>query len=115
MHGQAIQAGTAWSHGAISRSSIRALLRQYRRLLQTPMVIVATDAAGAEAIPEPVRFAADIASTEDLGVIRNEQPVAADGFIVWLEGEELLQRAVRKIFSCRIAWRNSLYRYISHA
>jgi len=82
------------------------------------MVIVATDAAGAEAIPEPVRFAGDIASTEDLGVFRNEQPVAADGFIVWLEGEELLQRAVRKTFagfSCRVARRNSLCRYISHA
>jgi glycosyltransferase involved in cell wall biosynthesis len=60
--------------------------------------MVVTDAARVESIPEFVRFAADIASTEDLSIFEgNIDGVVADGFIVWLEGDELLQGGAEDI------------------
>ena len=56
----------------------------------SPQIMLASDIARVESIPEPVRFAADIASTEDLGLLQ-EQAAPADGYIVWFEGDRLLQ------------------------
>ena len=52
--------------------------------------MVVSDAARVESIPEQVRFAADVACTEDLGLLQ-EQAAPADGYIVWFEGDRLLQ------------------------
>lgn len=54
--------------------------------------MVVTDAASAEDLPEQVRLAGDLISTEDLEIFRGEQVrEPANGAIVWLQGEQLLR------------------------
>jgi glycosyltransferase involved in cell wall biosynthesis/tetratricopeptide (TPR) repeat protein len=60
--------------------------------LASPRVILATDAAQPEGVPAAVRLAADLISTEDLGVWRGEPfQGQANGAIVWIEGDQLMQ------------------------
>ena len=56
------------------------------------MVALVTDAASADALPPPVRAAADKVVTGDLSAVRkNKVPAGADGVIIWFEGDRLLQ------------------------
>lgn len=58
----------------------------------SPRVLLATDAAQLESVPEAVRLAADMFSTEDLGVWRGEPwKGAANAALVWIEGDQLLR------------------------
>jgi glycosyltransferase involved in cell wall biosynthesis len=59
--------------------------------LRSPRVMIVTDADRVESIPQSVRFAADVVSTEDLSAFEAAPPEGADGFIAWLDGDELLQ------------------------
>ena len=59
---------------------------------RSPMVVLVTDAASADAIPSPVRAAADKVVTGDLSAVRkNKVPAGADGVIIWFEGDRLLR------------------------
>jgi glycosyltransferase involved in cell wall biosynthesis len=60
----------------------------------SPCVLIATDAPTAARVPETVRCAADLVSTEDLGLIRSGTwNDIADGAIAWVEGDQLLEGA----------------------
>lgn len=71
---------------------------------RSPRVTIVTDAERAETVPEPVRLAADMISTEDVSTLRGGVPEGeADGFLTWFEGEELLQGTsadLRGLFLC---------------
>jgi len=55
-------------------------------------LIVATDAQSANDLPEQVRLAGDLISTEDLSIFRGEKVhESADGAIVWVEGDQLIR------------------------
>ncbi len=58
----------------------------------SPRIIINTDASQAECVPEAVRRAADMISTEDLGIWQGK-PLKGDanGAIVWIEGDQLLR------------------------
>jgi glycosyltransferase involved in cell wall biosynthesis len=57
----------------------------------SPRVLLYTDAAAVETVPEAVRRAADMFSTEDLGVWRGEPWKGdANGALVWIAGDQLL-------------------------
>jgi glycosyltransferase involved in cell wall biosynthesis len=59
---------------------------------RSPRITIVTDASRVEAVPEAVRSAAEMISTEDVSTLRGSVPKGeADGFLTWLEGEELLQ------------------------
>jgi glycosyltransferase involved in cell wall biosynthesis len=58
----------------------------------SPRVILMTDAPQVEAVPEAVRRAADMFSTEDLGVWRGEPwKGGATGALAWVAGDQLLR------------------------
>ena len=62
---------------------------RYERSL---IVRLVTDAAAPEAIPDPVRHAADGDPSSDICLLQSRAvPEGADGIIVWLEGERLIQ------------------------
>jgi glycosyltransferase involved in cell wall biosynthesis len=57
---------------------------------KSPRVVVSTDAAQAERVPESVRRAADLISLEDRDIFAcDAQAGGADGVIAWVEGDEL--------------------------
>jgi glycosyltransferase involved in cell wall biosynthesis len=57
----------------------------------SPRVLLYTDASAIESVPEAVRRAADMYSTEDLGVWRSEPWKGdASGAVVWVAGDQLL-------------------------
>jgi glycosyltransferase involved in cell wall biosynthesis len=58
----------------------------------SPRVLLYTDESAVERVPPGVRRAADLYSTEDLGVWRGEPwKGQANGALVWLAGEQLLR------------------------
>ncbi len=60
----------------------------------SPRVMIVTDATRLESVPEQVRSAADLISTEDSGLFQEKPADAnagASGFLTWLEGDELVQ------------------------
>jgi glycosyltransferase involved in cell wall biosynthesis len=60
----------------------------------SPRILIATDARTAERVPETVRRAADLISTEDLGVFRGRTwNDMADGAIAWVDGDQLIEGA----------------------
>jgi hypothetical protein len=57
----------------------------------SPRVTIVTDAADAERVPQAVRLAADLISTEDLSVFRGKTTNNSSAEIIaWVDGDQLL-------------------------
>jgi glycosyltransferase involved in cell wall biosynthesis len=63
----------------------------------SPRIMIATDAATPERVPETVRLAADLISTEEPDVFQAQAMGGANGVIAWIEGDQLLQRTSEEI------------------
>jgi glycosyltransferase involved in cell wall biosynthesis len=60
----------------------------------SPRILIVTDAVSPDSVPAAVRSAADLISTEDVSPLQGNAAIAkADGYLVWLEGDELRQGA----------------------
>jgi glycosyltransferase involved in cell wall biosynthesis len=57
----------------------------------SPKLMIATDASEAVRIPESVRLAADLISTQEPDIFQAAPAGGANGVIVWAEGDELLE------------------------
>jgi glycosyltransferase involved in cell wall biosynthesis len=70
----------------------RATGRIVAEAARSPRLAIFTDATRLEEVPDAVRRAAEMISTEDLGALQGQSLAAEmDGAIVWLSGEKLLR------------------------
>ena len=61
------------------------------RVTRSPRIAILTDAASLELVPAEIRRAAELISTEDVGVLQGvEVPAEADGALLWLKADRLL-------------------------